>query len=85
MSDPPAEVGTFPLWLPPSTAVDNTVFQCTNFWIGKEAPMWVVELVYPEGIGIIWGVLVFILNFGAFWPLMSQFHENPSRLFDYYL
>jgi len=44
--------------LRPSTAVDKTVFQCTKFWIEKEAPMWVVELVSPEGTGIIWGVCV---------------------------
>jgi len=44
--------------LRPSTAVDKTVFQCTKFWIENEAPMWAVELVSPEGIGVIWGVLV---------------------------
>jgi len=58
--------------LRPSTAVDKTVFQCTKFWIEKEAPMWVVELVSPEGIGIIWGVLVFIFNFDVFWHLATQ-------------
>jgi len=72
-------------WLRPITAVDRTVFQCSKFWIEKEAPMWVVELVSPEGIGIIWDVLVFIFNFGAFWPLKDQFHENIARLFDSYL
>jgi len=49
----------FRFWLRSSTAVDKTVFQCTKFWIEKEAPMWVVGLVSPEGIGII----------GVFWYL----------------
>ena len=71
--------------LRPSTAVDKTVFQCTKFWIGKEVPMWVVEAASPGGIGIIWGVLVFIFNFGVFLPLRGQFHEFTSRLFDSYL
>ena len=73
------------LRLRPSTAVDKTFFQCTKFWIKQEAPMWVVELVSPEVTGIIWGVLVSILNFGAFWPLRSQFHEKFAHLFDFYL
>ena len=47
--------------------------------------MWVVGLVSPEGIGVIWGVLVFILNFGAIGPLSSQFHKKIARLFDSYL
>jgi hypothetical protein len=29
--------------------------------------------------------LVLIFDFSVFWPLRSQFHENPSRLFDFYL
>ncbi len=45
--------GSVVVWLRPSTAVDKTVFQCTKFWIEKEASMWVVELVSPEGNGII--------------------------------
>ena len=72
-------------WLCPSTAVDKTVFQCTKFWIEEEAPIRVVEVVPPDEIGIIWGVLVFLFNFSAFWTLRSQFHENLSRLFDFYL
>jgi len=40
-------VHTLTRWLRPSTAVDKTVFQCTKFWIEKEAPMWVVEVVPP--------------------------------------
>jgi len=44
-------------------AVDKTVFQCTEFWIEKEAPVRVVEMASPGAIGIIWGVLVSIFNF----------------------
>jgi len=50
---------------PPSSALN---FES----IKKKAPMWVVELVSPEGIGIIWGVLVFIFNFDVFWHLATQ-------------
>ena len=41
------------------TAVEKNVVQSTKFWIEKEAPIWVVEVVPPGGIGIIWGVFAF--------------------------
>ena len=61
-------------------------YECplTKFRIEKETPIQVVEVPPPGAIGIIWGVLVFLF-FSAFCPPRSQCHENPSRLFDFYL
>ena len=47
--------------LRPSTAVDKNVFQCTKFWIEKEAPMWVVEVVSSGETRENWGVLDFFV------------------------